>query len=268
MHEIVQAFIQHGYILLFLWVFVERLGIPIPATLPLIAAGILIEMEYMQVIPAFLLAFLSVMLADFSWFFLGRYRGNQILAFLCRISLEPDICVRKTGNVFAKHGPVSLIFAKFIPGLSNLMVPLAGSVLMPARTFITFDSIGIFSWVGAFMGIGYFFSKEIDLEKIVLPDWGQVPVLIAIFALLAFFITGKYLYRQYRLRDLFAHRITPEELKGKMDADEDISIVDVRHPLEFEADPFMIPGAVYFPLEDFKQFSAVPKGREMVTYCA
>jgi membrane protein DedA with SNARE-associated domain len=57
MHEIVQAFIQHGYILLFLWVFSERLGIPIPATLPLMAAGILTEMEYMQIIPAFLLVF-------------------------------------------------------------------------------------------------------------------------------------------------------------------------------------------------------------------
>ena len=268
MHEIVQAFIQHGYTLLFLWVFVERLGIPIPATLPLIAAGILIEMEYMQVIPAFILAFLSVMLADFSWFFLGRYRGNRILSFLCRISLEPDACVRKSGNVFAKHGPASLIFAKFIPGLGNLMVPLVGIVRMPPRTFVTFDSIGTFFWVGAFMGIGYFFSREIDLEKIVLPDWEQVTVLIAIFVLLALFITGKYLHRQYLLRDLFAHRITPKELKRKMDADEEIAIVDVRHHLEFEADPFMIPGAIYFPLEDLKQFSAVPEGREMVTYCA
>jgi membrane protein DedA with SNARE-associated domain len=268
MHEIVQAFIQHGYILLFLWVFSERLGIPIPATLPLMAAGILTEMEYMQIIPAFLLAFVSVMLADFCWYFLGRYRGNRILMFLCRISLEPDVCVRKTGNVFAKHGPASLLFAKFIPGLSNLMVPLVGIVRMSPRTFVAFDSIGTFLWVGTFIGIGYFFSREIDLEKIVLPDWKEGPVIIAIFVLLALFIAGKYLHRQYLLRDLFSRRITPHELKSKMDAGDEIAIVDVRHPLEFDADPFMIPGAIYFPLEDLKQFSAVPAGSEMVTYCA
>jgi membrane protein DedA with SNARE-associated domain len=268
MHEIIQALIKHGYILLFLWVFVERLGIPIPATLPLIAAGILIEMEYMHIIPALLLAFISVMLADIAWYFLGRYRGNRILAFLCRISLEPDACVRKTGNIFAKYGPASLIFTKFIPGLSNLMVPLMGIVHMLPRTFVTFDSIGSLLWVGFFIGIGYLFSREVDLEKIAFPNWEEGPVIIAIVILFALFIAAKFLHRQYLLRDLFTHRITPVELKRKMDAGEEIAIVDVRHPLEFDSDPFMIPGALYFPLENLKRFSAVPLNTETVTYCA
>lgn len=268
MHEIVQAFIQHGYTLLFLWVFLERLGVPIPASLLLIAAGILIEMDHMQALPAFLLAFLPAMLADSLWFFLGRYRGNRILTFICRISLEPDVCVRKTENVFIKHGPVSLIFSKFIPGLNHLMVPLAGIVRMLPRTFIAFDGIGTLLWVGAFMSIGYFFSREVELEKIVLLDGDQGSVIIAIVVLLVLLIAGKYLYRQYRLRVLFANRITPEELRRKMDAKEEIAIVDVRHPLELEADPFMIPGAVYVPVEDIRQFRVDSAGKEIVTYCA
>jgi membrane protein DedA with SNARE-associated domain len=268
MHESLQPLIQHGYALLFLWVFAERIGIPIPATLPLIGAGILAEMEYMQFAPAVLLAFLAVMLADFSWFFLGRYRGSQILMILCRISLEPDACVRKTKNIFAKHGPASLLFAKFVPGLSNLMVPLIGIMHMPPYKFVAFDGIGSLLWVGAFIGIGYFFSREIDLEKIALPELGQGAVIIAILVLMALFIAWKYLHRQRLLRGMFAERITPEELKQKMDAGEEIAVVDVRHPLEFEADPFMIPGAIYFPLEKIKQFSAVPTDKKMVTYCA
>ena len=187
---------------------------------------------------------------------------------LCRISLEPDACVRKTENIFAKHGPASLLFAKFVPGLSNLMVPMIGIMRMPAHKFIAFDSIGSLLWVGAIMGIGYFFSKEIDLEKIALPELGQGAVIITVLVLLALFIFGKYLHRQRLLRGLFADRIAPEELKRKMDAGEEIAVVDVRHPLEFEADPFMIPGAIYSPLEKIKQFSAVPVNREMVTYCA
>lgn len=81
MHENIQDMIHHGYILLFLWMFSERLGIPIPATLPLIAA---------------------VMLADFAWFFLSRIRGLKVLSFLCRISLEPDACVRKNAELICK----------------------------------------------------------------------------------------------------------------------------------------------------------------------
>jgi len=268
MHESLQLLIQHGYSFLFLWVFAERLGIPIPATLPLIGAGILAEMEYMQFVPAVLLAFLAAMLADFAWFFLGRYRGSKILKVLCRISLEPDACVRKTENIFAKHGLASLLFAKFVPGLNNLIVPLVGIMRIPAHKFAALDSIGSLLWVGTIMGIGYFFSKEIDLEKIAFPEFGQGTVIISVLVLLVLFIAWKYLHRQRLIRGLFADRITPEELKQKMDAGEEIAVVDVRHPLEFEADPFMIPGAVYFPLEKIKEFSAVPVNREMVTYCA
>ncbi len=267
MHESLQLLIQHGYAFLFFWVFAERLGIPIPATLPLIGAGILAEMEYMHFAPAVLLAFLATMLADVSWFVLGRYRGSQILMTLCRISLEPDACVRKTENIFAKHGPASLLFAKFVPGLSNLMVPLIGIMRMPAYKFVAFNSIGSLLWVGAIIGIGYFFSREIDLEKIALPELGQGAIIMAVLVLLALFIAGKYLHKQRLLRGLFEDRITPEELKQKMDAGEKIAVVDVRHPLEFQADPFMIPGAIYTPLEKIKQFSAVPADREIVTYC-
>jgi membrane protein DedA with SNARE-associated domain len=246
----------------------ERLGLPIPATFPLIAAGILIEMNHMTVIPAFSLAFLSVMLADISWFYLGQYRGHRILTFLCRISLEPDACVRKTANMFTKHGATSLIFVKFIPGLSNLMVALVGIVHMPLRTFLLFDSIGASCWLGVFMSMGYFFSSEIEPENIVLPDWQQGVVVMTLFILLALFMAGKYVYRQYLIRDLFTRRITPKELKTKIDNEEEIAIVDVRHRLEFDADPFMIPGAIYFPLEDLKAFASVSTGREMVTYCS
>ena len=268
MHEIIQNLIHHGYILLFVWMFSERLGIPIPATLPLIAAGILAEMEYMQFAYALAIAFAAVMLADFAWFFFSRIRGLEVLSFLCRISLEPDACVRKTQNLFAKHGPASLLFTKFIPGLSNLAVPLVGIVRLELRTFILFDSIGSLFWVGFFMGAGYLFSREIQLERIVLPDWGQGSVLIAVLLLVALYIAWKYLRRGQLLKELSSNRMTPEELKRKIDAGDEIAIIDVRHPLEFEADPHVIPGALYFPLENLERFSAVPMEKEIVTYCA
>src|SRR5512136_2547771 len=268
MHDIIQNLIHHGYILLFLWMFSERLGIPIPATIPLIAAGILAEMDYMRFAYALALAFAAVMLADFVWFFLSRIRGLQVLSFLCHISLEPDVCVRKTQNLFAKHGPASLLFTKFIPGLSNLAVPLVGIVRLELRTFVLFDSIGSLLWVGFFMSAGYIFSREIQLEKIAFRDWGQGSIFVVVLLLLALYIVWKYLRRGRLLKELFSNRVTPEELKGKIDANDGVAIVDVRHPLEFETDPYVIPGAFYVPLENLEQFSAVPAEREIVTYCA
>ncbi len=268
MHEIIQNLIHHGYILLFLWMFSERLGIPIPATLPLIAAGILTEMEYMQFAYAIGLAFAAVMLGDIAWLSISRVRGIHVLSFLCRISLEPDACVRKTQNLFARHGPAFLLFAKFIPGLGNLTVALVGIVRLPLKTFLLFDSIGSLLWVGFFMGTGYIFSREIQLVGIALPDWGEGSVLIAVLLLVAFYIAWKYLRRGRLLKELFSNRMSAEELKGKIDAGDEIAILDVRHPLEFEADPYVIPGALYFPLENLERFSAVPVERETVTYCS
>ncbi len=268
MHDILQALIQYGYILLFLWLFTERLGIPIPATIALVSAGLLAEMEYIRFAYAMGLAFAAVMLGDIAWFFISRIRGIRVLSLLCRITLEPDACVRKTQNLFTKHGPASLLFAKFIPGLGNLTVALAGIVKLPLKTFLLFDSIGSLLWVGFFMGAGYIFSREIQPERIALPDWGQGIVLIAVILLVALYIAWKYLRRGYLLKKLFSNRMTPEELKGKIDAGDEIAILDVRHALEFEADPYVIPGALYFPLENLKRFSAVPVEREIVTYCA
>ncbi|MGO9136905.1 MAG: VTT domain-containing protein [Syntrophales bacterium] len=260
--------IHHGYILLFFWMFAERLGIPIPATLPLIAAGILAEMEYMQFAYALAMAFSAVMLADFAWFFLSRIRGTQLLSFLCSISLEPDTCVRRTQNLFAKHGPASLLFAKFIPGLSNLTVPLVGIVGLDLRTFTIYNSVGSLLWVGFFICVGYLFSREIRLEKIILPDWIQGNVLIAVLLLVALYIAWKYLRKRYLLKELFSNRMTPEELKGKLGAGDEIVILDVRHPLEFAADPHVIPGAIHVPLENLERFSDFSLEKEIVTYCA
>jgi membrane protein DedA with SNARE-associated domain len=225
MHEIIRNLIHHGYIFLFLWMFSERLGIPIPATLPLIAAGILAEMDYMQFAYALAIAaFAAVELADFAWFFLSRIRGLEVLSFLCLISLEPDACVRKTQNLFSRHGTASLLFTKFIPGLSNLVVPLIGIVGLGLQTFILVDSIGSLLWVGFFMGAGYLFSREIQLESIAIPDWGQGSFLIAALMLIAVYIVWKYLRRRHILKKLFSNRMTPEELKGKIDASDEMVI--------------------------------------------
>ena len=58
-------------------------------------------------------------------------------------------------------------------------------------------------------------------------------------------------------------RITPEELRGKLEAGEPIAIVDLRHRLEFEADPRTLPGALRFDMSDLAQRQ--PRSRATAT---
>src|SRR5262249_58983747 len=116
--------IRHGYVLLFGWVLLEQMGLPIPAVPLLIAAGRLARAGKMNLTFAVVLAFIAVILADLFWYSLGRYRGGRILKLLCRISLEPDSCVRRTENLFVRHGVHSCSSPNLYPALNTPPPPL------------------------------------------------------------------------------------------------------------------------------------------------
>ena len=104
---------RYGALLVFLNVFVEQLGLPIPAVPTLVVAGALIADGRLFGPGVLAAALLASVLADSLWFGLGRRHGRAILRFLCRVSLSPDTCVRETEERFDRWGERSLVIAKF-----------------------------------------------------------------------------------------------------------------------------------------------------------
>jgi membrane protein DedA with SNARE-associated domain len=214
---------------------------------------------------ALALAFLAVILADLFWYSLGRYRGGRILKLLCRISLEPDSCVRRTENLFVRQGVRSLLVAKFIPGLNTAAPSLAGVFRMPLRRFMIFDALGALLWVVTLTSVGLILSDE--LERIAL-RWGGWLVAVLAVALAAY-VLWKFIQRRRFLRRLRIARITPQELMGKLTAGENISIVDLRQPMDIEASPQMIPGALRIAMEEIEaRHREIPRDRDVVLYCS
>jgi membrane protein DedA with SNARE-associated domain len=257
--------IRHGYAVLFGWVLLEQLGLPVPAAPLLIAAGALARAGKMNLTFAVALAFIAVILADLFWYSLGRYRGGRILKLLCRISLEPDSCVRRTENLFIRHGVRSLLVAKFIPGLNTAAPSLAGVFRMPVRRFLIFDSLGGFFWVVTITSLGLILSDQ--LERIAL-RWGGW--LVAVLAgSLAAYVLWKFIQRRRFIHRLRIARITPQELMDKLAAKESISIVDLRQPMDIEAFPQMIPGALRMAMEEIEErHGEIPRDRDVVLYCS
>ena len=257
--------IRHGYAVLFGWVLLEQMGLPIPAAPLLIAAGALARAGKLNLMFAVALAFVAVILADLFWYALGRYRGARILKLLCRISLEPDSCVRRTENLFVRHGVHSLLIAKFVPGLNTAAPSLAGIFRMPVRRFMIFDSLGAFIWVATVTSLGLILSDQ--LEQIAL-RWGGW--LVAVLAgTLAAYVLWKFIQRQRFIRRLRIARITPKELMDKLTAGETISIVDLRQPMDIEAFPQMIPGALRIAMEEIEdRHGEIPRDRDVVLYCS
>jgi len=267
MNHLIQILIRHGYSLLFIGVLGEQLGLPLPAELLLMAAGAAAGGGQLNFSFAFLLAIIACLLSDILWYEVGRRRGNAVLSMLCRISFNPDSCVRRTVDIFSRHGARSLLAAKFLPGVNTIAPPLAGILRMSLSPFLLFDALGAGIWVGTFLGAGYLFSgqiEEIAALSMRLGSWlGGI-----LLGGLAAYLGWKYVNRWRFLKQLRIARITPEELKKKMDSAEDLMILDVRHALEFEADPYTIAGALRLPLEKLeKEPPAIPRDREIILYC-
>ena len=267
MNVILESLLHHGYLLLAAWVFLEQVGLPVPSFPILLAAGALSGMGRMNIATALLLGVLSTMTADTIWYQLGRHKGIKVLEWLCRISLEPDSCVRRTEVLFEKQGARSLLFAKFLPGLNAVTMPLAGIFQMRLRKFLLFDLLGSLLWLGTYLGLGYGFSGQIEhiaQHAAALGSW----LFVLLVSAFASYILYKYLARHKFLRNLRISRISVDELKAKLDAGENLSIVDLRHSLDFEADPETIPGAVHLDSTELTEKSELlPRDREIILYC-
>lgn len=267
MHRAFEFLIHHGHAVLFIWVLIEQLGVPIPAMPLLLAAGALAGTGHLNFFACLLFAVLGALTSDSVWFQLGRHEGIKILQLLCRISLEPDSCVRRTEGIFAKQGARSLLVAKFLPGLGLVTPPLAGIFRMRFRRFLLFDGIGSTLWAGAFLALGYIFAGQIERVAANLASLGGWLLVLAVAALAAY-IVFKFIARQRFLRELRIARITVDELKEKLDAGEQITIVDLRHSLDFEAEPEVIPGALHMEAKELEQKNdRLPRGGEVVLYC-
>ncbi len=259
--------LSYGYLLLFAWVLVEQLGAPLPSVPVLLAAGAL-SAEHQLSFPLALLAGLAgSLIADSTWYCVGRRYGHHVMRVLCKLSLEPTICVRKTQDSFGRRRRLTLVVAKFVPALATLAPAVAGQNSMDFAPFLFYDGIGAGLYVGAVLAAGRFFGDLLKRDPSLL-DWaGRFWLALLAVGIVLFFL-GRLARRRMFLRDLAAARLEPEELKRQLDAGEQVYIVDLRHPLELLPDPFTLPGAVHFSPDALAaRHSEIPRDRDIVLYC-
>lgn len=238
-----------------------------PAIPYMLAAGALAGMGRLDIGLLMAISVAAALPPDLLWYEIGRRHGMGPIRFVCRVSLEPDSCVRDTESRFARHGAHSLVLAKFIPGVETVAPPLAGVFRMRRSRFLLFDALGTALWSGTFLGLGYLFHPQVDRIARLAGRLGGWLFAILAAALMAW-LGWKYVRRRRFLRELRIARITPEELRARLEAGEEIEIVDVRHSVDFEAEPSTIPGARHIAVEDFEdRHREIPRDREVVLYC-
>jgi membrane protein DedA with SNARE-associated domain/rhodanese-related sulfurtransferase len=162
MESWISGLAQHGYSILFAAVFLEAVGLPVPAALFLLIAGGAAANGTLQTAYALPGAVLATLAGDTLMFLLGRYTGWWLLGLLCRISLNPESCILRAADSFYRRGRMLLVVAKFVPGINTMAPPLAGSMNMRFWPFIQLDLAGAALYIGTCFGIGFIFSGALE----------------------------------------------------------------------------------------------------------
>ena len=272
MDSVLGLLAHHTYSLLFGWVLIEQGGLPIPSVPLMLAAGNLSAAHKLHVAYAIPVILLACLISDSAWYFLGKNFGGRVLNVLCRFSLEAATCVDRTQVTVGKRGAFTLLFAKFVPGLSTVAAPIVGQLGISYTTFVLYDMAGSLLWSGAWLFAGRFFG---DLAKrsadffALLGHFGIALVLLMVVALVVYRLVKR---RQF-LTQLRGLRLEPAQLMA-MIADAERAgldrpfIVDLRHPLDVMTDPLVLPGALRIGPDELKQRKEIiPTDRDIVLYC-
>jgi membrane protein DedA with SNARE-associated domain len=259
--------LEHAYLVLFGATLLQQLGLPVPVAPLLVGAGTLALAGKLNPAFALLLYCLAATLAHLVWFEAGRRRGQSVLKLVCRISLEPDTCVRRTQNLFSRLGPAMLLAAPFTPGLGMVAPPLAGMSGMRVARFIPIDLAGQIAWACTLLAAGWFLGPQIMM---VLAMLGQLAGSIGagLAVLLLAWVLWKVFKRQRLFAELRVARITAQELREEL-ASGRVFVVDLRHEAEVRGEGFTIPGALRISLEDIEQRHVeIPRDRDVALFCS
>ncbi|HUZ04633.1 MAG TPA: rhodanese-like domain-containing protein [Acidobacteriaceae bacterium] len=267
MSEALLFFVHYWYWVLFFWIFLEQLGMPLPSTPVLLTAGTLSATHAMDLTGILLAVLASSLLADSIWFFLGRHYGSTVTRWICKFSMEAASCVRKTEDMITTRGAGALVMAKFVPGLNLMAAPLAGQSKMEYRFFLVYDSAGTLLWATSIVLLGRFFGDAIRRNQQAL-HWMSHFALGVFVLLLIGLLVAKVWRQQAFLHKVRTMRVAPQDLKAMLDRGEDVYIVDLRHPLDYLPDPRILPGAVrLLPNELMKHNADLPRDRDIILYC-
>lgn len=258
----------YGLPLVFGFVLLEQGGLPLPAAPVLVCAGALAERGAMRPEWVLVTAIVASLLADQTWFWLGRRLGRRLLAGICRISLSPDTCVRRTDALLGRHGLPLLLVAKFLPGVSAVAIPTAAASGLRYRRFLGYDLAGCVLWSGLYLSAGVIFSDEINAMLGAL-SWIGGWAFLLLASCLALYL-GWRLLRRWQLRRLYrVVRITPEEMTAMLVDEPELLVLDARSALARQQAPAALPGV--HVLGDRALDGLLPplqRERTIVTFCS
>jgi membrane protein DedA with SNARE-associated domain len=269
MNDMLSMMARHGYALTFVVLLAEAIGLPFPAAIALVAAGAAVAGHTLSGPGVLLSAMVALMIGDIAQFWLGRVAGWSLLGFLCRLSMNPETCILRSAESFYKRGKLTLLFAKFIPGINTMAAPLAGSMRMHFGQFLRLDMVGALFYAGAYLMVGYLSRDFLAATLNGFHAAGrtmEVILIVAVLVYAAYRITQFAKYKKYRI----VPRVQVQELAARLAAEgpDSALIVDVRSHGYYDIGAERIHGSIRIEPNNLEEeIKTLPKDKDIYLYC-
>jgi membrane protein DedA with SNARE-associated domain len=269
MNDLLSMMARHGYALTFTLLLAEAIGVPFPAAIALVAAGAAVASHALWGPGVLASALAALLIGDIGQFWLGRSTGWALLGFLCRLSMNPETCILRSAESFYKRGKLTLVIAKFIPGINTMAAPLAGSMKMRFGQFLQLDFLGACLYSMTYLLVG-FLSR--DFLAATLNSFHAAGRAMEAAITIALVIYGIYRVAQmmkYRKYDVVP-RIQVQELAVRLASDERsrVLIVDVRSHGYYDRGSERILGSIRIEPNNLEEeIKNLPKDRDIYLYC-
>jgi membrane protein DedA with SNARE-associated domain len=157
------AVVQYGYWAVGTGLLLENAGVPVPGETILLLASFLAYSEHDLRLPwIMIVGTVAATLGDNLGFTLGSRGGRPLLARYQSIFRIQKSTIERGERLFARYGPATVFFARFVFGMRIIAGPLAGVLRMPWKKFAVFNFLGAAVWVSVISTAGYFFGRHWD----------------------------------------------------------------------------------------------------------
>src|ERR1700760_4863630 len=161
LHGVAPILDRWGYLAVAGMVGVESFGIPAPGQTIMVAAAIYAGAGRLNILAVGAIAFLAAVMGDNLGYWIGARGGRKLaLKYGKYVFLTPER-LEKAERFFARRGNRIVLVARFIDGIRQFNGVIAGITAMPWRTFLVYNAIGAFLWVGWWTTIAYIFGTHL-----------------------------------------------------------------------------------------------------------
>ncbi len=269
MNDFLSLIVHHGYVVICLVAFAEAIGVPVPGAVALVAGGAAAAAGTLYGPAVTLFAVAAILSADSFLYILGHHTGWTLLRFLCQVSSDPETCVLRSAESFYRRGRPTLLIAKFIPGVSTMAAPLAGSLKMPFSQFLGLDFLGASLYVLAYGAVGFIFRDFVAKIVSGFRAAGHVVEIVIIIAVIAFIGYRLSLYWKQRA-DRVVPRVAVKILAAKLQTEGPgkVLVADVRSHGYYSAGAVRIPGSIRVEPNNLSaEITIFPRDKDIYLYC-